>query len=126
MKVVYIAHAYADDPRANHDRAMAWLLWAASRGDVAPVATWLQLTSAWPEDDASRDRGMAINRKLISRCDELWLCGRHISRGMDDEVEFARASGVDVVSLLNHSGWPPTWGRTRRTPELTWLGDTRW
>lgn len=96
MKIVYVAHPLGSDPlgRAeNVKKAARWVVWVAERG-CAPVASWVILASVW--DETHRDEGMRIDLKLVEVCDELWLCGDHISPGMKQEADHARKHGVHV------------------------------
>ena len=92
----YIAHPLGAGPdrEANRQRASRWVAWAASQG-VAPVADW------------TRAKGLAIDCALVARCDELWLVGGRISRGMQVEADAARAAGVMVVDRTDLGEEPP-------------------
>lgn len=110
MKVVYIAHPLNADTRhgieANRRNASEWVAWAAAEG-VAPVATWITLSGQWEETDANRKLGLEIDCALISRCDEVWLVGSRVSKGMQIEAEHARRAGIPVLDLTVRGGLPP-------------------
>lgn len=95
---MYIAHPLGDGPdRAeNIARAARWFAWAAMHPGVIPVAPWIILASVWDETPELRARGMLIDKQLIARCDEVWLCGPRISPGMRAEADHAAACGLDV------------------------------
>lgn len=109
MKVVYIAHRFSDEtPEAmakNREAAKQWVVWAWHQA-VAPVAPWLVLTEMVEETPETRRRGMASNEAVISRCDELWLCGPRTSLGMHEEAGLALCYGVPVVDYTG-SELPP-------------------
>ena len=103
-KLVYVAHPLGDGPdRAlNVVRASKWVVWAAEQG-VLPVCTWVVLATQWPEDDEHRAAGLQIDCGLIDRCDEVWLCGPRVSKGMHVEATHAKKVGVPVQVLVNSS-----------------------
>lgn len=109
MKVVYIAHPLTAVPASemgvNRHFARQWMAWAWRQG-VVPVAPWIPLTEAVPETPETRRMGMQSNDAVIARCDELWLCGRRISGGMDEEARMAMRHGVPVVDYTG-SELPP-------------------
>ena len=43
-----------------------------------------------------RETGMMLGRELLCGCDELWVFGRHISEGMEEEIRQAKASDIPV------------------------------
>lgn len=97
-RLVYIAHPLgaASDRAENIERASRWFAWAAMVPGLIPVASWITLARYWPETDANRERGMLIDKQLIARCDEVWLCGPRISPGMRQEADHAKACGISV------------------------------
>lgn len=96
MRVVYIAHPLGagEDREQNRQAAAKWVAWAAEQG-VAPIATWVTLSSIW--DESRRAEGLAIDCALVRRCDELWLCGPRVSPGMQLEAEAAKRAGVPIL-----------------------------
>lgn len=108
MLVVYIAHPLGSgsDREANRQRAMRWVRWAAEKG-VAPIADWIILASEWRESDEHRAAGLAIDVELVKRCDELWLVGGRVSRGMRVEADAAIAAGLIVRDMTHLGAEPP-------------------
>ena len=103
-KAVYIAHPLGPDtPQRdlNRRRAAKWVAWAGLT--VCPMASWITLSGEWPETDEYRARGLAIDFAQILRCDEVWLCGPHVSGGMGLERDFAIERGINVVDLTGLS-----------------------
>jgi hypothetical protein len=103
-KLIYVAHPLGDGPdRAlNVVRGSKWAAWAAEQG-VLPVCTWIVLATQWPEDDEHRTAGLQIDCGLIDRCDEVWLCGPRVSKGMHVEATHAKKVGVPVFVLVDPS-----------------------
>lgn len=98
MKHVYIAHPLGKGPEREKNRLYAsyWAAWAAEQGFV-PVCSWIVISAVWDESDEHRTSGLAIDCEQISRCDELWICGSHVSPGMGVEIEFAKKCNVSVI-----------------------------
>lgn len=115
MNLVYIAHILTgdgtpEDQQANRERASRWCAWAARKG-VSPVATWIVLSSQWPETPENRSLGIACDLAAIERCNELWVCGEigddDRSKGIQAERDHALKRGVSVSLILTHDGEPP-------------------
>jgi hypothetical protein len=95
-RVVYIAHrlrgADLAEFTANVADAARYCA-VAARAGIAPIAPYIALDMGGAfHDDSPHDRnlGLAIDLLCIDRCDEIWLCGDTISRGMGIELEHAR------------------------------------
>lgn len=100
-RLVYIAHPLGAGPdrSENIERAARWFAWAARADGVIPCGVWLILARFDAETQENRERNMLIDKRLIARCDEVWLCGPRVSPGMQQEAEHARACGVSVVNF---------------------------
>jgi len=95
-KLVYIASPYAGDVEQNVRFAKAACRYAIEQG-VTPIAVHL----LYPQllDDgipAEREAGLKMGRRVLEACDELWVCGRRISQGMEAELSAARQMGIPV------------------------------
>lgn len=64
------------------------------------MAPWIHDIEVGGETLRTRNVGIARNRQLIERCDELWLVGDVISPGMQQEKEHAEALGVEIVTCI--------------------------
>jgi hypothetical protein len=108
-RLVYVAHPLGDgeDRPRNIVRASKWVAWAAEQG-VAPTCTWIVLATQW--DESRRDEELAIDLALIERCDEVWLCGPRVSKGMNIEATHAKTKGIPVHVLVDpsYTDGPPT------------------
>jgi hypothetical protein len=94
MKIVYVAHQLSGDREANRAKAAEWVGWLAQHCDIAPVADWIILTGQWHE--SMRERGLAIDLRLVEECDEVWLVGERVSDGMAIEAHHATRIGIQV------------------------------
>jgi hypothetical protein len=88
-KVVFIAHAYRGDEEANLKRVEAYVRFAVSEG-VYPCCPWYAMVRALDDSDEDiRAQGLRANFSILSRCDELWVCGDRITPGVQDEIDQA-------------------------------------
>ena len=96
MKLVYICSPYAGDIESNVEFAKAACHYAMRQG-CAPVAVHL----LYPQflDDAvssEREAGIRMGLQVLAACEELWVCGAHISSGMRQEIAEAKRLGIPI------------------------------
>lgn len=98
-KIVYIASPFAGDIEANMEFAKDACRYAISQG-AAPIAVHLLypqiLNDSIPEE---RETGIQMGLRVLKACDELWVCGEHISHGMQKEIETANSFGIPIKSI---------------------------
>ena len=99
MKMVYICSPYAGDIVKNIRFAKDACRYAAEQ-DCAPVAVHL----LYPQilDDAvpsQREAGIRMGLRVLATCEELWICGEHISPGMYCEIAEAKRLGIPIRSI---------------------------
>lgn len=72
---------------------------------VVPMAPYLLNINVahLEESDAHRRYGMAANKAIIAKCDELWILHRSISDGMWEEIKFAIEANIGIRFA---TGWP--------------------
>jgi hypothetical protein len=99
VKLVYICSPYAGNTDQNIRFAKASCRYAASQG-CAPIAPHLLypqfLNDSVPSE---RDVGIRMGLRLLSPCDELWICGSRISAGMENEITEAKRLGIPVRTI---------------------------
>lgn len=101
QKVIYMAHPYGGDPK-NLVEAKKCYRWIALREpNCAVIADWIITCEVF--DERHRERGMAMNRILMSRCNELWLVGPWVSPGMEVERTMAEQLGIYVRDWVGRS-----------------------
>lgn len=94
--LVYIASPFAGDIENNVEAAKEYCRAAMEEG-VTPVAPHLIYPQFLDDSDpAQRSMGLNAGLELLSRCDELWVCGAEISSGMQREIQFAKALGLPI------------------------------
>jgi len=97
--LVYIASPYAGDIENNVEAAKEYCLAAMEEG-VTPVAPHLLYPQFLDDGDpAQRNMGLNAGLELLSRCDELWICGPELSPGMRREIQFAEALGLPIRQI---------------------------
>lgn len=123
MLVVYVAHPVSAPTRegieANRARGARWAAWVLKTYGHAVIADWLWCTGALEETEENRALGLAMDVALVGRCDELWLVGERVSRGMEIEAREALRLRIPVRDFtrlpdaprdgvrLSYSTWEP-------------------
>lgn len=96
---VYIASPYAGDVGANVRFAIECCRYAIQQGEV-PIAPHLLYPQILNDNDLEeRAIGLALGRQLLAACKELWVCGKHISHGMEAEIKTAMARGLPIRAV---------------------------
>lgn len=99
MKLVYICSPYAGAVERNVRFAQEACRYAISQ-NCAPVAVHLLypqlLDDLVPEE---RKIGIQMGLRVLTACDELWLCGSRISTGMRCELAEAKRLGIPVKKI---------------------------
>ena len=90
-KVVYICSPYSGDVDKNIKNAYAYCRNVIKNGCI-PIAPHLFFPQFLNDDNPEeRELALSMNKELILRCDEVWVFGDTVSKGMAEEIEFARA-----------------------------------
>ncbi len=98
-KLVYIASPLSGDTEQNILFARQACRYAIACGNT-PFAPHLIYPQILDDNDPSERRlGLDMGNRMLELCDELWLCGEHISPGMEGEREFARELGIPVLEV---------------------------
>ena len=92
--IVYICSPYSGDVEKNVKKAQAYSRLAVERGCV-PLTPHLFLP-AFISEETERETALAAGLKLLSVCQEIWVCGGTVSSGMKREIEHARALRIPV------------------------------
>ena len=94
--LVFISSPFAGDTQRNTKRARGFCRFAVSKNCI-PVAPHLLFPQFMEEDDpAQRDLGIFFGMVLMSKCQEVWVFGRNITKGMAVEIEKAKRLGLPV------------------------------
>lgn len=110
MKRVYLCHPFSGNAKANRARVRQIELeilddtinrWETYAEKVFPVNP----LTIFPDhiDDTNLDRGIAMSfcLKLLSTCEELWICSDKITAGMQEEISFAAKNDIKIFFKLD-------------------------
>lgn len=94
--LIFICSPYAGDIKGNTERAREYSRFAVSKNCI-PIAPHLLFPQFMEEDDpAQRSLGIFFGLVLQSKCREVWVFGRTISKGMAVEIEKAKERKLPV------------------------------
>lgn len=98
MRLVYLCHQYAGNPKANEKHCLQ-ILKEVKRvfPDVAMIAPQVYLPQYY-DDDTERAQVMKTCLALLEGCQEMWveLTQTKISTGMREELTYCRENGITV------------------------------
>lgn len=89
MKMIFVCSPYRGDIEGNIARAHRYCRFVA-RSEAVPMAPHTIFTQ-WLDDNDKEEReaGIYLGLEVLSRCDEVWVFGRHITEGMSKEITTA-------------------------------------
>ena len=94
--LVFISSPFAGDTQRNTKRARGFCRFAVSKNCI-PVAPHLLFPQFMEESDPEQRRlGIFFGLVLQSKCKEVWVFGRNITKGMAVEIEKAKRRGLPV------------------------------
>ncbi len=93
---VYICSPFAGDMEMNVKRALKYCRFALARARL-PIAPHCYFPR-FMDDGIPSERELALRfgLRLLGGCREIWVFGRHISKGMAAEIAEARRRGIPV------------------------------
>ena len=94
--LVYISSPFAGDTEGNTEKARRYSRFAVKNG-VIPLAPHL-LFPQFLDDTKHSERaiGMFMGMVLLGKCEQLWVFGSTISKGMAAEIEKAEKRGMPI------------------------------
>lgn len=94
--LVYVCSPFAGDTERNAQRARGFCRFAVSQNCI-PIAPHLLFPQFMEEDDpAQRRLGIFFGLVLQSKCKEVWVFGRNITKGMAVEIAKAKERGIPI------------------------------
>jgi len=94
--LVFICSPYAGNIERNTERAREYSRFAVSQNCI-PIAPHLLFPQFMEEDDpVQRELGIFFGLVLQSKCREVWVFGRTISKGMAVEIAKAKERKLPV------------------------------
>lgn len=105
MKTVFICSPYRGRIAENEAKARSYCRKAVKEG-FTPLASHL-LFPQFMDDTNPDDRikGLTMSREVLKRCDEIWVFGSVISKGMAFEIDVAKELGIPF-RLFYENGQP--------------------
>lgn len=100
MKLIYVASPYAGDIEKNTEFAKEACRHVMSEGHAFFAPHLLYPNLLRESEPAERQAGLDMGIAMLSRCDELWCYGDHISYGMHLEIEEARHIGIPIRRVM--------------------------
>lgn len=94
--LVYICSPYSGNVEVNVLNARVYCRYAIDNNCI-PIAPHL-LFPQFMNDDKQEERELAMfmNMVLLSKCEELWVFGNVISKGMGQEIARAEKKGIKI------------------------------
>lgn len=100
MKLIFVASPYAGDVEMNIEYAKEACRYVLNEGNAffCPHLLYPQIL----DDGNLEERKLGINmgKEFLDKCDELWVFGNRISKGMFEEIEFARSKGIPIKRIM--------------------------
>lgn len=94
--LVFVCSPFAGDTQRNIERARGYCRFAVSENCI-PIAPHLLFPQFMEEDDpAQRSLGIFYGLVLMGKCQEVWVFGRNITRGMAVEIAKAKERGLPI------------------------------
>ena len=88
--LVYICSPFSGDIENNNKRTRAFCRFALDKGNI-PLASHLMFPQFMDDnDEQERDLAIFMDIILMGKCQEVWVLGDVISRGMSIEIEKAK------------------------------------
>jgi hypothetical protein len=102
MKLVFIAHPVRGDVAGNLEKVKQLVRKASLYySEITPIAPYYLYCNALDDNDEhEREFGMIQSRFVLTKCDELWLCGDRISKGMKEEIKTAKEYNIPIINMI--------------------------
>lgn len=95
-KIVFICSPFKGDIEVNTSRAKRYGRYAVTK-KVVPIIPHLMYPSFLDEDNpGERAIGLEMGLVLLSKCQEVWVFGSRISKGMEIEIEKAKEMKIPI------------------------------
>ena len=99
MKKIFVCSPYRGNLEKNTNRAVFAARVICNCGHI-PVVPHLYFPQFLDDKDQfARIRGIEYGIELMKECDQLWLLGPEISKGMECELEVAKKIRIPVILL---------------------------
>lgn len=96
MPIVFICSPFAGDVDCNISKAQGYSRFAISKGYI-PFAPHLLFPQFLNDDDKSqRELGLFCGMVFMSKCREVWVFGKNITKGMSSEINKAKQKSIPI------------------------------
>lgn len=95
MRVAYVCAPLAGDLKKNISNAKKFGKFLFDRG-MAPVIPHIYAEILDDKDPYDRELGMNADRSLLFKCDEMWVFGDKLTKGMKEEIHFAKMINMKI------------------------------
>jgi hypothetical protein len=94
--IIFICSPFAGDTERNLERARGYSRFVVNQNAI-PLAPHLLFPQFMDDgDQEQRDLGLFFGMVLMSKCQELWVFGKNITKGMAVEIEKAKRCGLPI------------------------------
>lgn len=100
MRVAYVCAPLAGDLKKNISNAKKFGKFLFDRG-MAPVIPHIYAEILDDKDPYDRELGMNADRSLLFKCDEMWVFGDKFTKGMKEEIHFAKMINMKIKYISN-------------------------
>jgi len=101
MKKIYICSPYRGDIEKNKRNARRYCLLALKQGHF-PIAPHLIFTEFLDDDvPEEREMGLQLGLEMLDLCNEVWVFGRQISEGMQQEILYAKTKPYKLIRYFS-------------------------
>ena len=97
MRKIYICSPLSGDIENNIEKAKGYCEYIVKAFGAIPVCPHIYFTQFLDDNNkVEREFGLKAGLLLLSECDELYYFGDIVSRGMAQEIAYAKAQGISV------------------------------
>lgn len=100
MRVAYVCAPLAGDLKKNISNAKKFGKFLFDRG-MAPVIPHIYAEILDDKEPYDRELGMNADRSLLFKCDEMWVFGDKFTKGMKEEIHFAKMINMKIKYISN-------------------------
>lgn len=98
MKTVYVCSPLGGNVAQNIENAKRYGRYVLSKG-MAPVIPHFYATFLNDNNQDERELGMQAGKSLLFKVDVLWIFGNKVTKGMKDEIRFAKKLNLEIKHI---------------------------
>lgn len=105
MKLIYVASPYSGDTQRNIEKAKEYCIYTLNENRLFFCPHLIYPEFLNDNNRKEREYALKLCKEMILKCDELWVFGEEISKGMQEEIEFARDNGTPIHRIIFGEGY---------------------